>query len=239
MPRGGLLTIGTQAVTLDQAAASAFGLPAGRYAILAVADSGVGMDEPTRQRIFEPFFTTKPQGKGTGLGLSIVYGIVMQHGGQIEVASAPGRGTTFRIYLPLSREAVAPAAPAAPEVVRGGTETVLLAEDNEHVRALARTVLEAAGYRVLEARDGREALALDEAQGDGIDLCLFDVVMPGMGGREALEAIRARRPGRRAVFMSGYAPDAAGRAWPLDAPLLGKPFLPRDLLLRVREALDA
>jgi PAS domain S-box-containing protein len=242
MPEGGRLAISTQAVDASAGTAAALGLEAaGRYAAIAVTDTGVGMDERTRLRIFEPFFTTKGQGKGTGLGLSIVYGIVKQHHGHIDVASTPGLGTTVRIYLPLTERPVARPAPAPEQPVRGGTETVLLAEDNDEVRGLARAVLENAGYRVLVARDGEEAVKLHDAHGADVAICLFDVVMPRLGGREALEVLRAHRPGMRALLMSGYVPDDDGAARPGvgAAALLAKPFTPRELLRRLREALDA
>jgi two-component system NtrC family sensor kinase len=242
MPAGGRLVIGTQAVACDAQSAATHGLEqTGRHALITVSDTGSGIDEETRQRIFEPFFTTKELGKGTGLGLSIVYGIVKQHHGQISVYSEVGRGTTFRIYLPLTEsvaaEQPAGSAPAAP----GGTETVLLAEDNEDVRGLASRVLGDAGYRVLAARDGAEAVRLFAEHEAAIDLCLLDVVMPRRSGREALEEIRKRRPLVRAIFMSGYAADI------LDDPagvgrgvaLLSKPLLPQELLRKVRETLDA
>ncbi len=241
MPGGGRLSIQTEAVDCDAEAAEVHGLEApGRQARITVSDTGMGMDEPTRLRIFEPFFTTKEQGKGTGLGLSIVYGIVRQHRGQIAVYSEPGRGATFRIYLPLvACPAEAPAPP--PAEARGGTETLLLAEDNDEVRALATNVLAAAGYQVLAAKDGEEAVRLFAQHEAQISLCLLDVVMPRLGGPEALERIRARRPGIRAVFMSGYASDLLddARRAASGAGYLTKPLLPSELLHRVRDALDA
>jgi PAS domain S-box-containing protein len=242
MPRGGRLAVTTREVECNAQSAALLGLEApGRYAVLTVSDDGVGMDEATRRRIFEPFFTTKELGKGTGLGLSIVYGIVRQHRGQVDVTSAPGRGTTFRIHL---RLVDAPARATVAEPVaepRGGTETVLIAEDNAAVRSLVSSVLRKAGYRVLLACDGEEALRVHQEHADEIALCLLDVVMPNVGGPEALREIRTRRPGARAIFMSGYAPELVG-----DGPTAGdaavlllKPFTPRELLRRVREALDA
>jgi PAS domain S-box-containing protein len=238
MPAGGQLIVGTSAFACDAARAGELGLEApGRVATLTVSDSGVGMDEPTRQRVFEPFFTTKELDKGTGLGLSIVYGIVSQHRGQVAVSSAPGKGTTFTIYLPLAAGARVRARPPASARPPGGTETVLLAEDNEVVRELTRKVLEGAGYRVLVARDGEEAVALHAAHAPEVALCLFDVVMPGLGGREALAAVRRRRADVAALFMSGYAPEEGGAGAPA-VPLLAKPFTPVDLLRHVREVLD-
>jgi PAS domain S-box-containing protein len=242
MPGGGRLAISTQEVQVDQESAEVHDLETtGRYALITVSDTGSGMDARTRERIFEPFFTTKELGKGTGLGLSIVYGIVKQHHGQISVYSEPGRGTTFRIYLPLTGDAVVEQPVAATTAVRGGTETVLLAEDNADVRTLARSVLASAGYRVLEARDGREAVRLFGEHRDEIGLCLFDVVMPHLSGKDAFDAIRELAPGVRGIFMSGYAADilADPQGTGPSVVLLSKPLLPRDLLRHVREALDA
>ena len=242
MPRGGRLGIGTRAVVCGPEATAAHGLEApGTYALIEISDTGGGMDERTRERIFEPFFTTKGLGKGTGLGLSIVHGVVRQHHGQVGVSSEVGRGTTFRIYLPLTAAAEPAPLVRPPEPARGGSETLLLAEDNDDVRALARSVLEAAGYRVLAARDGEEAVRLFAGNRGAVDLCLFDVVMPHRSGKEALEAIRSQRPGARALFMSGHAADVLGAqvGGPLAVPLLAKPLLPTELLRRVREALDA
>jgi len=242
MPTGGRLVIGTQAIACDHESAEVHGLElTGRYALITVSDSGTGMDAQTCERIFEPFFTTKELGKGTGLGLSIVYGIVKQHHGQISVYSEPGQGTTFRIYLPLTSDAVVEQAAAAQAAIRGGTETVLLAEDNADVRTLARSVLEGAGYRVVEAADGEEAVRLFGEHQDTIGICLLDVVMPHKSGKEALDEIRTLRPGARAIFMSGYAADilADPKSAGTGVVLLSKPLLPRELLRQVREALDA
>jgi len=242
MPGGGRLVIGTQAVVFDHESAEVHGLElSGRYGLITVSDTGTGMDEQTSQRIFEPFFTTKEPGKGTGLGLAIVYGIVKQHRGQVSVYSEPGRGTTFRIYLPLTKDAVVERPAVDPAPPRGGTETVLLAEDNADVRTLAHSVLAAAGYRVIEAQDGEEAVRLFDEHRDAIQLCLFDVVMPRKSGKEALDAIRARHPGTRAIFMSGYAADimADPKGGGPGVEILSKPLLPRELLYQVRAALDA
>jgi PAS domain S-box-containing protein len=240
MPRGGRLEVATRKVEFDAQHAALLGLEApGRYVLITVADDGVGMDEATRGHIFEPFFTTKEMGKGTGLGLSIVYGIVRQHHGQIGVTSEPGRGTTFQIHLRLTDLPAARPADGAAEEVRGGSETLLVAEDNDDVRSLVRRVLQGAGYRVISARGGDEALRLFEERADEIALCLFDVVMPQMGGLDLLRKIRTRTPDKRALLMSGYVPDFVGDR-PEDVPtLLLKPFTPRELLRRVRETLDA
>jgi PAS domain S-box-containing protein len=242
MPQGGVLTIGTGLVDLDQefVATHGYGVP-GRYALLTVADTGLGMDEATRQRIFEPFFTTKEVGKGTGLGLAIAYGIVKQHQGYINCYSEPGRGTTFRIYLPLAEAAAEPAAAPAPAPPPGGSETILLAEDSDSVRALSRDLLEKFGYRVVEAADGEAAVERFRERREEIRLAILDVIMPRKNGRQACEEMLALRPDLKVLFTSGYTADifqrdggpAAGR------PFLSKPILPNELLTTVRRLLDA
>ena len=204
-------------------------------------DTGVGMDAATQARIFEPFFTTKEPGKGTGLGLSMVHGVVRQHGGAIQVRSVLGGGTTFEIYLPqveAATEAARADEPAARETA--GRETILLVEDEDDVRALAREVLERQGYTVLEASDGLQALRHLETGADRIDLVLTDVVMPRMSGRELVDRVRAIRAEMRVLYMSGYTEDAIVRHGVRDSStvLLGKPFAPADLLAKVREVLD-
>jgi CheY-like chemotaxis protein len=193
------------------------------------------MDEGTRARIFEPFFTTKEMGSGTGLGLSVVEGIVQQTGGEIAVESAPGSGTTITILLPRAAEAAPLARPVVqPAAPVGGTETVLLVEDQDVVRRLAQRLLAAQGYRVVEAASPAAALEIDEPW----DLLLTDVVMPGMTGPELAEALAERRPDAAVLFMSGYT-GAAAESGALPAPLLGKPFTPNELASAVRQALDA
>jgi PAS domain S-box-containing protein len=242
MPRGGTLGVETDCVQVEAAPPDRpDALPPGAYAVLRVMDTGVGMDAATQARIFEPFFTTKEPGKGTGLGLSMVHGVVRQHGGAVQVRSVVGGGTTFEIYLP---QVDAPAAPARVDetVSRDthGRETILLVEDEDDVRALARELLERQGYRVLEASDGLQALDRYETEGDQIDLILSDVVMPRMSGRELVDRVRALRPDMRVLYMSGYTEDAILRHGVRDAStvLLGKPFAPADLLAKVREVLD-
>jgi len=240
MPAGGTLTIETQNTVLDEAAAtSGFAVRPGPYVMLAVTDTGEGMDEETRSHIFEPFFTTKEQGKGTGLGLATVYGIVKQSGGYVWVYSEPEQGSAFRIYLPREEgisESVSAAVGARPDQAARGNETVLLVEDEEGVRALARKVLTQQGYRVLEASGPRRALELLAQDSGKIQLLLTDVVMPGMNGRELATQVTQRRPDIRVMLMSGYTDRVEGdSAW----SLLQKPFTPDVLARKVREVLDS
>lgn len=243
MPKGGVLTIETGLQVLDErfSALHGWGAP-GRYAVLSVADTGCGMDEETRKRIFEPFFTTKETGKGTGLGMSIVYGIVKQHRGFLNVYSELGSGSVIRVYLPIheSGPATDDEKAAAPPV-RGGSETILVAEDEASVRQLLDTVLTEAGYEVVLAEDGQDAIEKFAGRRDGIQLVLMDLIMPRKGGREAADEIRGLRPGVKVLFSSGYSPDlvearGAGRE---SFELVMKPVAPLDLLRRVRELLDS
>ncbi len=244
MPDGGALTIASEEAELDAAYAEEHpDARPGHFAVLVVSDDGVGMDAETRSRIFEPFFTTKEPGFGTGLGLSTVYGIVQQSQGHVAVYSEPGRGTTFRIYLPPAGGA-APRAPArapAPGAVRRGAETVLLVEDEARVRGLARRALERLGYHVLEAEDGRQALALGEEHGAPIHLLFTDVVMPGMGGRELAERLVHVHPEMRVLYTSGYAGGGivSGGILPPDLAYLGKPYTAEALARKVGELLEA
>jgi PAS domain S-box-containing protein len=243
MPKGGMLRLETDAARLEPSPVGRpDALPPGPYAVLRVIDTGVGMDPATQARIFEPFFTTKAPGKGTGLGLSMVHGVVRQHGGEIRVRSVVDGGTTFEIYLPQVEAAPDPVGPAeAAARPATGSETVLLVEDEEEVRALAREVLQRHGYTVLEAADGSHALALHEQEGERIDVILTDVVMPRMSGRELVDRVRATRPAMPVLYMSGYTEDAILRHGVHDASmlLLGKPFAPADLVRKIREVLDA
>jgi PAS domain S-box-containing protein len=240
MHRGGILTIETKEVELDRAFTTSHGYgQEGTYVLISVSDTGCGMDKETKEKIFDPFFTTKDVGKGTGLGLSIVYGIIKQHNGYIEVQSEPDHGTTFYIYLPAVKtktEEVNPASPA----VRRGTETILLAEDNTMVRDLAKEVLAASGYSVIEAANGEDAIHAFAGQKDAIALMILDVVMPKKNGKEVYEEVRKTCPDIKVLFMSGYTGDVVldkgvhGDA----ANFIAKPLLPDELLMKVREVLD-
>jgi PAS domain S-box-containing protein len=243
MPTGGTLVIETANVELDKAyARQHVDVSPGRYVMLAVTDTGIGMDAEVQAHIFEPFFTTKEPGKGTGLGLATVYGIIKQSGGTIQVSSKPGQGTSFKIYLPRVDEAITTAKPAlANSKPASGAETVLLVEDEESVRSLARQVLELGGYTVLEASHSQEALQLSEQRQLPIDLLLTDVVMPGgMNGPQLAERLKPLYPEMKVLFMSGYTNDAISRYGVLSGGLhfLQKPFMPSVLLQKVREILD-
>ena len=234
MPDGGRLSIATRNITLNAEFVSVHpGAIAGPHVLLEVRDTGLGMDEETRQRAFEPFFTTKAPGKGCGLGLSTVYGIIKQHGGCIAVESAPGRGAAFSVYLPRIEAAIeAPRVDAGRGPLPGGEETILIAEDEEAVRGLVCEILRRLGYRVLVAGDGVEALALSQRFPDRIHLLLTDVIMPGMDGRELAERMLAARPDTRTLFMSGYAEPPIP-----DDVLLQKPVTPDALARKVAEVL--
>jgi PAS domain S-box-containing protein len=242
MPRGGRLTLETANVDLDEAYASDHTeVVPGRYVMLAVSDTGVGMDSETQSRIFEPFFTTKGVGRGTGLGLSMVYGIVRQSGGSVEAYSEPGYGSTFKIYLPRV-EKTADKLPSAERPLPSirGTETILLVEDDRQVRELAGVLLTACGYTVLVADSAPAVISMCERHAGAIHLLLTDVVMPGSGGRELANQVIARRPGIRVLYMSGYTTNAIIHHGVLDdgACFLQKPFTPASLAGKVREVLD-
>ncbi len=243
MPRGGRLTIETGNVEVPSGAAPAqIPIGPGPYVRLAVRDTGTGMDAGTKARVFEPFFTTKPKGKGTGLGLAMVYGIVKQSGGYIWVESEPGRGATFTIWLPRVEGTVEPATAAPPpSTALGGSETLLLVEDQAEVRRLTQKVLEARGYHVLVAADGEEALGVAQRHAGPIHLLVSDVVMPGMSGREMGLVLAPSRPEMRQLYISGYADDSIVEQGVLAAGLafLQKPFMPEALARKVREVLDA
>ena len=242
MPTGGTLTIETSNVTLDEAyAREHLGVVPGRYVMIAVADTGIGMDRATQARIFEPFYTTKEKGKGTGLGLSTVFGIVQQCHGSIWVESEPGIGTTFKVYLPRV-EALAES--SEPELVASrpaGTETILLVEDEDQIRAVARVILRDLGYQVIEARSGSEALLLCERHPGTIDLLLTDVVMPQMSGPELARRLALTRPTLKILCMSGYTDDAVVRHGAAESGMayLQKPLTPDKLARKVRAVLDS
>lgn len=241
MPKGGHLIIETANVFLDQAYAQshADAVP-GPYVMLAVSDTGHGMDAATQSHIFEPFFTTKEQGKGTGLGLATVFGIAKQNGGHVNVYSEPGKGASFKLYLP---RVDAPAHEAEPTISAApprGTETILLVEDAQALRAMIAEILEAAGFRVLESPDPRDAVLRAERHEGLLDLIVTDVVMPGMSGPDLVEVVRGRRPGVKTLFMSGYTNEAIGRQGVLEpgTHFLQKPFTSDALLGAVRRAID-
>jgi len=243
MPQGGHLAIETANAEIDEiyTRQNPFVVP-GSYVMLSTGDTGCGMDKQTQAHIFEPFFTTKDPGKGTGLGLSTVYGIVKQNSGFIQVYSEVGRGTTFKIYLPRVAKAEQPAvASQVPSTLPRGTETVLLVEDEDGLRGLARTCLESHGYRVLTAPDAASALAQAEKHGDAVHLLLTDVVMPGMNGRELAQRLAALQPKIKVLYMSGYTNELIAQYGVIDSDtmLLEKPFTLHSLLLKVYRALHS
>jgi PAS domain S-box-containing protein len=242
MPQGGHFIIETQRAVIDDdyVKTHGYGKP-GKHVLISVSDSGTGMDEKTREKIFEPFFTTKEVGKGTGLGLAMVYGIVKQHNGYINCYSEPGKGTTFKIYLSAHREAAevqdTMESAAAPI---GGTETILVAEDDADVRKTTRSILENFGYTVLEAEDGEDAIRVFQGNRDTVKLLLLDVIMPKKNGKETYEEIRKLRPGMKALFISGYTANIIHKRGMLDKTLdfIMKPVSPTDLLRKVREVIE-
>lgn len=239
MPEGGSLNITTEERREEQYSFHGLIRP-GDYALIEVSDTGCGMDEQTRAKIFEPFFTTKELGRGTGLGLAIVYGIIKQHNGFINVYSEPGRGTTFKIHLPLISKLVAPKDSETEPPPKGGTETILLTEDDDIVRAMAGSFLRDAGYRVITAVDGEEALEKFEEHKGEIDLLILDVMMPKKNGGEVFKIVRAQRPDIKVLFVSGYAADIIRQKRILeeDIHFISKPLSPPGLLRKIRELLD-
>jgi two-component system cell cycle sensor histidine kinase/response regulator CckA len=241
MPAGGVLTIKTARVSRTPHETPATSDPAD-YAMVEMTDTGSGMDAETRAHLFEPFFTTKPIGKGTGLGLSTAYGIVKQSGGSIEVESLPGKGTTFRVYLPIVEQTISPQkAPGISNPVIGGSETVLLAEDQPSIRSVLCEFLESEGYRVLEAQNGNEALEIAKHYTGSIDVLVTDVIMPQLRGIELAKRLTEIYPGLCVILMSGYSEDALVENRLLserNMTLIQKPFDPEELAQKIRESLN-
>jgi CheY-like chemotaxis protein len=242
MPQGGLMTLETGPAVLDEAFVGTHpGSSRGAHVRLSIHDTGCGMTADVLSHLFEPFFTTKEPGRGTGLGLSTVYGIVKQHRGYIDVQSEPGQGSTFAVYLPrVDAKPAAERTASREQIMPGGRETVLFVEDEVALRDLIHRVLAKGGYTVLAAGDGLEAVALAEAHAGRIDLAVTDVVMPRMSGPELAARLRARDPGVRLLYVSGYTADQLRSQTDLgaDATLLAKPFTSDGLLRKVREVLD-
>jgi CheY-like chemotaxis protein len=243
MPTGGKLTIETSIIDLDEASAVTDPeVKPGHYVLLAMTDTGTGMTPEVRSHVFEPFFTTKGPGKGTGLGLATVYGIVKQSGGFISVYSEPGRGTVFKMYFPVAEERIAMGKSfSGVKPMSRGTETILLVEDEDAVRSMVRVVLKQAGYTVLEASRGNEAIRLAGDHPGPVHLLITDVVMPEMGGRELVERLALKRPDLKVLYLSGYTDDAVVRHGVLQAEVafLQKPFTMAALTNKLREVLDS
>ena len=242
MPNGGRLSLEISDVVLDEGhSGGTTETKTGSYVVLSVTDTGQGMDEDTVSKVFDPFYSTKERGKGTGLGLATVHGIVQQHNGWIEVRSAPGEGTTFKLYFPRAdKPSKRSSVPLEGELIIGGAETVLVVEDEEMVRRLVCELLKAKGYTVIEAEDGEDALLRREQYEGPIDLLLTDVVMPKMGGRELYRKLREAQPGLKVLFVSGYTDglmDQDDVSEPGTAFLV-KPFSASSLPRKVREVLD-
>ena len=232
MPSGGVLSIEAHQVTI---AAGQIDMPAGDYALLRVQDEGCGMSAEVRERLFEPFFTTKDTGSGTGMGLAIVYGAVQQNNGYIRVHSAPGEGALFEIWFPLVAHAKKEtASPLVEQKASGGTESILLVEDEEIVRRATSRVLQTGGYSVVVAENAEEALRLREGGNDPVDLVISDVVMPGISGEKLAVQLNEVDPQLRVLLISGYTDDARVQGF----PFLAKPFTPEELLRKVRKVLD-
>ena len=241
MPTGGKITMETGNVVLDEAYAGAhIGVSPGPHVMLAVSDTGTGMEPATVARIFEPFFTTKESGKGTGLGLSTVFGVVQQTGGSVWVYSEVGKGTTFKVYLPRVDAPVETVGDTLPPTALRGAETILLVEDDDQVRVVAKGILRRSGYDVIEARNAGEALLQSEGHPTTIHLLLSDVVMPQMSGPELAKRLAMVRPDMKVLCMSGYTDDSIVRHGVLEARIayLQKPITPEVLSTKVREVLD-
>ncbi|MBI4685255.1 MAG: PAS domain S-box protein [Nitrospirae bacterium] len=241
MPDGGTLAIATHLVIMDEEYIRSHGYgKKGRYALISVTDTGIGMDKKTREKIFEPFFTTKEVGKGTGLGLAIVYGIIKQHNGYIDCYSKQGKGTTFRIYLPLQGTKPADAQTVIHPVISKGTGTILIAEDDADVRKIMKAVIESAGYSVIEAANGKDAVDKFTENKDSIDLLLLDVIMPQKSGEKAYEEIAKIKPGIRAIFVSGYSSELVNKKYLMEEKLnfIQKPISPNELINKIRKILE-
>jgi CheY-like chemotaxis protein len=241
MPGGGQLILETEVTSLEEGYLKQYPyMKTGRYVVLSVSDTGIGMDGKTRERVFEPFFTTKGPDKGTGLGLAVVYGIVKQHNGFIHLYSEPGKGSTFRVYFPAVDAPPDTKMAASHATTSGGDETILLAEDEESVRNMVERTLKTYGYRVLAARDGEEAVVIFRRHGKEITMAVLDVVMPKMGGKQAYDEMKKILPGFKVLFLSGYSADAIHESFVLHPgiPFLQKPFGPDTLARKVREVLD-
>ncbi len=240
MPKGGRLTIETDQVRITDEFVAAHGFgSSGAYALLTVTDTGTGMDEETQRKIFDPFFTTKEVGRGTGLGMAIIYGIVTQHKGYIHVYSQVGSGTTFRIYIPAQDgPADGQAAPTKKKEIKNGTETILLAEDDHILRGFFRDLMTEFGYTVIVAEDGEDALARFRELKDQIHLCIIDMVMPKMSGKDVYEEIQKIKPGAKVIFSSGYADKGLPGGIPAGIDFIAKPAPPEEFLNKVRQALD-
>ncbi|MCK5231062.1 MAG: response regulator, partial [Desulfobulbaceae bacterium] len=243
MPDGGTLTITIDRVELDNGFMKMHGYKeaSGLYGLITVSDTGEGMDEETRKKIFEPFFTTKELGRGTGLGLSIIYGIVRQHNGFIDVYSEPGKGTTFKIYLPVIRSAVKKVEQETLPTPKGGTETLLVAEDEESLRELMRIILERSGYKVIEAADGEEAVMKFKQNKETIKLLILDVIMPKKDGKTAYEEIKRIKPDIKTIFASGYGTDIIDKKEIIKTGIefIQKPIDSTEFIRKVREVLDS
>jgi Response regulator containing CheY-like receiver, AAA-type ATPase, and DNA-binding domains len=240
MPAGGVLTIESSVAHISKDYADAhIDANEGEYVVITISDSGLGMDKDTLLRIFEPFFTTKEKGKGTGLGLSMVYGIVKNHGGFIRVYSEPGVGTTFRIYLPASKKDVTEER-TEKKLVRGGSETILVVDDEEPIRNLACDILESAGYRVITAENGEQALEIYKEKKDKIDLVILDMIMPKMSGGETFKKLKELKGDLKAILSSGYSQNGKAREI-IESGVSGflqKPYQVNQLLEKVREVLE-
>jgi CheY-like chemotaxis protein len=243
MPSGGRLSIRSDMLELDTHSMESHGLEKpGRYALISVTDTGIGMDPSTREKIFEPFFTTKEVGKGTGLGLAMAYGIIQQHAGLIAVSSEPGSGTTFSIYLPVHEAAVqTEESPPEPQAVIGGTETILIAEDDDMTRRLAKILLERRGYRVITAVDGEDAVRKFLDHRESVGMLILDMVLPIRNGKEVYTVVSQIQPGIKVLFTSGYTADNLAESGLREGSceFIAKPFPPDMLLRRVREILDS